>query len=161
MTGQPSHPSRGTPGVAQADRGQWQREAARYLAVILDEHPDLPAINWTISRTGGIAGGIDTLALAPEVRATFTAWQQALGLDDVTAEYADRGGKVSWLRARAVHGGVSVSVQAHLFTEDPGTEPAERPAQRTVARPAPARPHDLRPPGPVIRPGQAPEGSRP
>lgn len=58
----------------------------------------MPAVAWTISRIGGITGGIGTLALAPEVRATFTAWQPALGLDEVTSEYADKGGKVTWLR---------------------------------------------------------------
>lgn len=142
------------------DRGGWQREAARELAAILDDHPDLPAITWTISRTGGITGGIDTLALAPEVRTTFTAWQQALGLRDVAEDDPDNGGRVTWLRARGERGGVRVSVQAHLFTEDPPTEPGKRPVQRDVPRPAAAPPRDLRPPEPVRDPGQAPDGPR-
>lgn len=159
MTEPRRHPE-DTPRISQADRGGWQREAARELAAILDEHPDLPAITWTISRTGGITGGIDTLALAPEVRATFAAWQQALGLDHVAEDHVDQGGTVTWLRARGERGSVRVSVQAHLFTGDSAAETENRLVQRKALRPTTAQPSDLRPPEPVRSPGQAPEGPR-
>jgi hypothetical protein len=41
----------------------------------------------------------------------FTAWQQALGLDDVVEVPAGDGAGV-WLRARARRGGVRVTVTA-------------------------------------------------
>jgi hypothetical protein len=48
-------PPPGTPLVTQADRWGWQRKAVRGLADILDAHPDLPQIVWTIGPTGALA----------------------------------------------------------------------------------------------------------
>jgi hypothetical protein len=109
--------------ITQADRARWQREAAREPATMLDAHDDLPVIAWTIGPAGGgLSGRISGLAPAASVRAAFTAWQQALALDDV-AETASAGGAASWLRARAWRGGVRVTVTAAVFT---GDEPDER-----------------------------------
>jgi len=161
MTGHSRHPFGEASRVTQADRSRWQREAARQLAAILDEHAELPAIIWMISRTGGINGSIDTpAASAPEVSATFAAWQQALGLDDVARDRVDQGGTVTWLRARAERNGVRVSVQARLFTEAVDTEAEEATVQRDVPRPAPERPADRRPLEPPPAPRQAPDGPR-
>jgi hypothetical protein len=54
------------------------------LAAILDAHPELPAITWTLSCTGGLAGQVNGIGIPPEeARATFTTWRQALRLDNV------------------------------------------------------------------------------
>jgi len=102
--------------ITQADRARWQREAARELAAVLDAHDDLPVIAWTIGPAGGgLSGRIGGLAPAASVRAAFTAWQQALALDDVV-ETASIGGAVAYLRARAWRSGVRVTVTAAVFT---------------------------------------------
>lgn len=108
----------GVSWVTQADRAGWQRQAVRELALILDAHADLPVIAWTIGPAGGgLSGRINGLASAATVRAAFTAWQQALVLDDV-AETALSGGAAAWLRARAWRGGVRVTVTATVPAGD-------------------------------------------
>jgi hypothetical protein len=102
--------------ITLADRARWQREAVRELAAVLDAHDNLPVIAWTVTAAGGgLSGRISGLAPAASVRAAFTAWQQALGLDDVT-ETAPAGGTAGWLRARAWRSGVRVTVTAAVFT---------------------------------------------
>ena len=102
--------------ITQADRSRWQREAVRELAAVLDAHDDLPVIAWTVGPAGGgLSGRIGGLAHADRVRAAFTAWQQALALDDVV-ETASAGGAAAYLRARAWRGGVRVTVTAAVFT---------------------------------------------
>jgi hypothetical protein len=111
----------GVPWVTQADRARWQRQAVSELAAILDAHDHLPPIAWTLGPAGGgLAGRINGLAPAASVRAAFTAWQQALGLDDVLETTAD-GGAAAWRRARAWRGGVRVTVTAAVLAgEDDG-----------------------------------------
>jgi hypothetical protein len=94
--------------ITQADRGRWQREAVRELASILDAHPGLPLISWAVGPAGSSLAGRVPGAGA---RAAFTAWQQALGLDDVL-EVPIGDGSAVWLRARARRGGVRVTVTA-------------------------------------------------
>lgn len=112
----------GVSWVTQADRERWQLQAARELAVILDAHPGLPLITWTVGPAGGVLAGQVTGLAAGRARAAFTAWQQALGLDDVT-EIPASGGKPAWLRARALRSGVRVIVTAAV----PGAEKAVTP----------------------------------
>lgn len=96
--------------ITQADRAGWQRQAARQLAAILDHHAALPLIAWTVgSSGGGLSGQVTGLVPAGGVRAVFTAWQQALSMDEVL-QTAVAGG--TWLRARAWRGGVRVTVTA-------------------------------------------------
>jgi hypothetical protein len=104
--------------VTQADRARWQRQAARELASILDAHAGLPVIAWTIAPAGGgLSGRVSGLAPAAGVRATFTAWQQALALDDVR-ETVSGGGAAAWLRARAWRSGVRVTVTATVISDE-------------------------------------------
>ena len=43
--------------IIQADRARWQRQAAAELAAILDAHPGLPAIAWTVGPAGCVLAG--------------------------------------------------------------------------------------------------------
>lgn len=71
------------PGITQAERARWQRRAARQLAAILDAHPDLPVIDWTVGRAGStLTGHVDGLAGPATTRVTFDAWLHALPLAD-------------------------------------------------------------------------------
>jgi hypothetical protein len=101
----------GVSWVTQADRERWQRQAAGELASILDAHPGLPLIAWTAGPAGGLTGQVTGPPTAGRVRAVFTAWQQALSLDDVL-EVPAGGRAVVWLRARGWRGGVRVTVTA-------------------------------------------------
>ncbi len=67
--------------ITQADQARWQRQAAGDLARILDAHPELPAIAWTVGPAGCVlAGRVGGLAPSWQVRDVFTAWQAALRL---------------------------------------------------------------------------------
>jgi hypothetical protein len=94
--------------ITRADRERWQRDAVRELAAILDAHPGLPLIAWAVGQSGGsLSGRIAGAGTA----AAFTAWQQALGLEDVLKVPAPVSGG-TWLRARAWRDGVRVTVTA-------------------------------------------------
>jgi len=101
--------------ITQADRARWQQQAAAELAVILDGHPDLPVIAWTVTASGRALSG-QVLAPAEGRRRLFGQWRQALGLDGVT-ETPARNGTPVFLHARGVRGGVAVSVTATVFDE--------------------------------------------
>lgn len=104
--------------IAQADRSVWQRQAAGELARILDAHPELPAIAWTVGPAGCVlAGRVGGLDPSRQVRDVFTAWQAALGLRDYR-EQADGGGSV-FLRAAARRRGVQVRLIATVFDDEP------------------------------------------
>jgi hypothetical protein len=99
--------------VTQADRERWQRDAVRELASILDEHPGLPLIAWGVGQSGGsLSGRIAGPVPGAGPRAVFTAWQQALGLEDVLEFPAADGGYAVWLRATARRGSIRVTVTA-------------------------------------------------
>lgn len=102
-----------TPRVTQADRALWQRQAAAELAAILDAHADVPVIAWIVSAFGGSLS-VRVTAPASQVRGLFTAWQQALRLDDI-AETPSGNGMAVYLRARAWRDGVLVTVTATAF----------------------------------------------
>jgi hypothetical protein len=46
-----------TPSIMQADRSSWQRLAAAELARILDRHPELPCITWTVGPAASVVVG--------------------------------------------------------------------------------------------------------
>ena len=101
--------------ITQADRARWQQRAAAELASILDGHPDLPVIAWTVTASGG-ALSARVLSPAEGRRRLFGRWRQALRLDDAT-ETTSAGGMAVYLHARGVRGGVAVSVTATVFDE--------------------------------------------
>ena len=103
--------------ITQGDRERWQREAVRELAAILDAHPGLPLIAWTVGPAGGSLAG-----RADGPRDAFAAWQQALGLDDLLEVPAGDGSAI-WLRARARRGGIQVTVTATVTAGETGTAP--------------------------------------
>jgi hypothetical protein len=57
-----------------------QRQAAHTLAQLLREHPDLPAIDWTVSQHGLHAHFYLCDVDPYDDRESFTAWTAALGL---------------------------------------------------------------------------------
>ena len=101
--------------ITQADRSRWQQRAAAELAAILDAHPGIPVIAWTVTASGGALSG-QVLVPASGRRGLFAQWQQALGLDEIT-EIPSAGGTPVYLHARGVRGGVAVSVAATVFEE--------------------------------------------
>jgi hypothetical protein len=145
------------PLVMQADRFHWQRAATRELAAILEAHPGLPAIAWSIGPAGALAGRINGLtASAAEVRATFGAWRDALGLNERARQLADDG-PVTHLRASTRRGTVPVTITANVFPDEPARDTAGtvvRPGQRRAVRRAQL------PAGPPVRP-RLPEAPQP
>ena len=116
--------------ISQADRSRWQLRAASELAAILDAHPGIPVIAWTVTASGGALSG-RVLVPSPARRGLFAQWQQALGLDEVT-EIPSAGGTPVYLHARGIRGGVAVSVAATVFDEKEDS----RSAARTPSAPA-------------------------
>jgi hypothetical protein len=58
-----------TPVTAQADRASWQRQAAAELARILEGHPELPCIAWTVGPASSVLiGQVSGLAPAQQLR---------------------------------------------------------------------------------------------
>jgi len=100
--------------ITQADRSRWQQRAAAELAAILDAHPGIPVIAWTVTASGGALSG-RVLASAGR-RGLFGQWRQALGLDELT-ETPSANGTAVYLHARGVRGGVTVSVTATVFDD--------------------------------------------
>lgn len=100
--------------VSGADQWRWQRQAAAELAAILDAHPDLPPITWTVGPAGSVlAGQVNGLAAAMRVREVFDAWQLALMLADHREDRLRAGGV--WLHATARRHGVKVRLTATVF----------------------------------------------
>jgi hypothetical protein len=100
--------------VIQADRARWQRGAAAELAAVLDAHPGLPAIAWTVGPAGCVlVGRVNGLAPAGQVRDVFDAWRAALALE----EYREHqlGGGATWLHAAARRDLVRVRLTATVF----------------------------------------------
>jgi hypothetical protein len=108
--------------ITQADRAGWQRQAAAELAAILDDCAGLPCIAWTVGPAGCVlAGRVNGLAPAAQVRETFSAWRAALALEQ-DREQAGGTGTV-FLHAAARRCGVTVRLAATVFGRD---EPATR-----------------------------------
>jgi hypothetical protein len=125
------------PLVTQADRFHWQRAATRELAAILEAHLGLPAITWTIGPAGALSGRINGLtASAAEVRTTFAAWRDALGLNEPPGQPADDS-PVTHLRASARRGTVSAAITDNVFPDDPAPDAAGQHGAASVTRTAP------------------------
>lgn len=145
------------PLVTQADRFHWQRAAARELAAILEAHSGLPAMTWTIGPAGALAGRINGLtASAAEVRATFSAWRDALGPNERARQLADDG-PVTHLRASTRRGTVPVTITANVFPDEPARDAAGTAVTSGQRRAVP--PVQLSA-GPPMRP-RLPEGPQP
>ena len=103
--------------ISQADRARWQRQAAGELARILDAHPLLPAITWTVGPAGSVlAGHVNGLAPAARVREVFGLWQAALALEEHREHRLGSGSR--WLHAAARRYHVTVRLTATVFDED-------------------------------------------
>ncbi len=103
--------------ITQADRACWQRQAVRELSLILDGCAGLPAIAWTVGPAGSVlAGRVNGLAPAGQVRAVFAAWRAALALEENRERPGGEGTVL--LHASARRGGVRVRVTATVFEED-------------------------------------------
>jgi hypothetical protein len=104
---------------AQVEQWLWQRRAVGELAAILAVHRDLPAIAWTVAPAGcTLAGHVNTLASAGQVRATFARWSQALGLDETAGEHAGGGRGPAYLQAMADRHQVRVRLAATVFDDE-------------------------------------------
>ena len=100
--------------ITQDDRARWQRQAAAELAAILNDCAGLPCIAWTVGPAGPVlAGRVNGLAPAAQVRETFSAWQAALALGG----HRERrlGGGTTWLHAAARRHQVKVALTATVF----------------------------------------------
>jgi hypothetical protein len=87
--------------LSQADRERWQRDAVRARAAILDAHPGLPLLGWSVGQSGATLAG---KAPGPAAGIALAAWQQALSLDALTGP--------GLLRARGWRSGVRITVTA-------------------------------------------------
>jgi hypothetical protein len=71
------------PLISAGEQAWWQRRAAAELVAILDACRDLPGIAWTVGPAGSVlAGQVNGLAGAGQVRDVFAAWRLALALED-------------------------------------------------------------------------------
>ena len=100
--------------ITRDDRARWQRQAAAELASILEDCAGLPCIAWTVHPAGPVlAGRVNGLAPAVQVRETFSAWQAALALGG----HRERrlGGGATLLHAAARRHQVRVRLTATVF----------------------------------------------
>ena len=101
--------------ITRDDQARWQRQAAGELARILDAHPELPAITWTVGPAGPVlAGQVNGLAPAARVREVFGLWRAALALEEHREHLLGSGAR--WLHAAARHQHVTVRLTATVFT---------------------------------------------
>ncbi len=100
--------------ITQANRSRWQQRAAAELAAILDAHPGIPVIAWTVTAVGGALSGQGPAAAGR--RGLFGQWRQALGLGELT-ETPSAGGTAVYLHARGVRGGVTISITATVYDD--------------------------------------------
>jgi hypothetical protein len=89
------------------------------LTSILAVHQDLPAIGWTVAPVGCVlAGHVNGLAPAEQVREVFSGWRSALGLDGGPGEHVGDAGAVH-LQAMAYRCQVRVRLTATVFDDEP------------------------------------------
>lgn len=102
--------------ITQADRVRWQRRAAATLATILAEHPDLPLIAWVVGTAGAsLAGRVDGLRSAAQVRSEFDRWCAALGVGE-RAETPAGAGAHLWATVHTR--GVKISLAAAVRDDE-------------------------------------------
>jgi hypothetical protein len=112
------------PEITQAERVRWQRRAARQLVAILDAHPGLPPIAWTVGAAGSmLTGHVNGLATPNTVRATFAAWRHALPLADHSVPASGSGSgvgcsHVTQLSAAGELNRVRVALTATVFHDE-------------------------------------------
>ena len=100
--------------ITQQERAWWQRRAAGELGSILDRHPDLPVIAWTVGQAGSVLiGHVNGLSPAAQVRRAFEAWQSALALRDYHEDLTGSG--TACLHAGIRRGQVKVRLTATVF----------------------------------------------
>ena len=105
-------------GITQADRAWWQRRAAAELGSVLHRNPDLPCIGWTVGPAGPVlAGHVNGLAPAAQVRAVFDSWRHALVLEDYREHRG--GGGTAFLHAAARRNQVKIRLSATVFGDEP------------------------------------------
>jgi hypothetical protein len=104
--------------VTQADRSQWQRQAAGALAHIVDRNDWLPGIDWAVSRDGHLSGWTSATFPASQGREAFALWHQALGLGE-PAELPGVAGESGRLHATGSWACVPVSLTVRVLP--PGT----------------------------------------
>jgi hypothetical protein len=102
--------------VTQADRSQWQRSAAGALRHLLSSFSALPALTWTVSRSGHLSGWAGHEIAAGDRRWAFTAWQEALEFPGAR-ESPGTGGTPARLHARGQWGPVSIGLAASVLPE--------------------------------------------
>lgn len=108
----------GISGITQADRAWWQQRAAAELGSVLRQNPDLACIGWTVGPAGLVlAGHVNGLVPAAQVRAVFDSWCHALVLQD----YRERrgGGGTAFLHAAARRNQVTIGLTATVFGDEP------------------------------------------
>ncbi|WP_190813056.1 hypothetical protein [Saccharopolyspora pogona] len=99
--------------ITHAQRAGWQRRAAGELAAILDAHPHLPIIAWTLAPSGSlVVGQVNGPAPAEQLRATFEHWRSALRLAE-PHEVTFSGGSVL-LTTQAAFNHVRIKLTATL-----------------------------------------------
>jgi len=109
--------------ISQAGQSRWQQQAAGELARILDAHPQLPAITWTVGPAGPVlAGQVNGLAPAAGVREVSGLWRAALALEEHREDRLGSGAR--WLHAAARRHHVTVRLTATVLTSDEQDERA-------------------------------------
>jgi hypothetical protein len=100
--------------ITRDDGARWQRQAVAELAAILDACRDLPCIAWTVGPAGCVlAGRVNGLAPAGQVRDVFDAWRAALALEGHREQPG--GARTLFLHAAARRSGVKVRITATVF----------------------------------------------
>jgi hypothetical protein len=103
--------------ITHADHARWQLQAARELAVVLDDCGSLPLLSWMVIPAGPLLEArLAGPAPAGQARATIAAWREALGLEDYR-EWPGGGGATR-LRASGRRGEVRVRIFASVFEEE-------------------------------------------
>jgi hypothetical protein len=107
----------GISGITQADRAWWQQRAAAELGSVLHQNPDLACIGWTVGPAGPVlAGHVNGLAPAAQVRAVFDSWCHALALEDYRGH---QDGGTAFLHAAARRNQVTIRLTATVFGDEP------------------------------------------
>ena len=95
--------------VTPADRARWQRQSARTLAAVLDAHPNLPVLVWTVT-AAGISARVLVVDSWHAALEHFTAWTTALGLHPRRYDTPDH--DRSYLHARGAIDAPRVTITA-------------------------------------------------
>jgi hypothetical protein len=102
--------------TSQADQSRWQRRAAAELSAILQAHPGLPIIAWTVCSAGAkLVGRVNGLAPASDVRAVYEIWRTTLSLTE-HREHAT--GSATYLNAATNRDRVRLALSATAFDEE-------------------------------------------